>query len=197
MWSLTEHLLVGREAVFLKEVLGGSPGSWLALQWGWRKGMLAPCSCDQFAQKPGRAEMPQWEVGWATRLKDGHRGEGSGPRMLCYLVVAPEGWNISPETPGNTCERSDSPGEDAAVLAATKPLCPMCCCLVGQSCLTLSDSMDWSTPAFPVLHHLQSLLKLRSTESVMPSNHLILCHLLLLLPSSSFVYFLVFVVCVL
>ena len=30
---------------------------------------------------------------------------------------------------------------------------------------------------------LQSLLKLMSTESVMPSNHLILCHSLLLLPS--------------
>ena len=29
----------------------------------------------------------------------------------------------------------------------------------------------------------KSLLKLMSTESVMPSNHLILCHLLLLLPS--------------
>ena len=29
----------------------------------------------------------------------------------------------------------------------------------------------------------QSLLKLMSTESVMPSNHLLLCHLLLLLPS--------------
>ena len=29
----------------------------------------------------------------------------------------------------------------------------------------------------------QSLLRLMSTESVMPSNHLILCHLLLLLPS--------------
>ena len=30
----------------------------------------------------------------------------------------------------------------------------------------------------------QSLLKLMSTESVMPSNHLILCHLLLLSPST-------------
>ena len=29
----------------------------------------------------------------------------------------------------------------------------------------------------------QSLLKLTSTESVMPSNHLVLCHFLLLLPS--------------
>ena len=45
--------------------------------------------------------------------------------------------------------------------------------------------MDRSTPVFPVHHHQQSLslLKLMSIESVMPSNHLILCHPLLLLPS--------------
>ena len=36
---------------------------------------------------------------------------------------------------------------------------------------------------FPVYHQLQSLLKLMSIESVMPSNHLILCHPLLFLPS--------------
>ena len=43
--------------------------------------------------------------------------------------------------------------------------------------------MDCSTPGFPVLHHLPELFKLMSTESVMPSNHLILCCPLLLLPS--------------
>ena len=43
--------------------------------------------------------------------------------------------------------------------------------------------MDCSAPGFPVLHHLWSLLKLMSTESVIPSNHLILCHPLLFLPS--------------
>ena len=43
--------------------------------------------------------------------------------------------------------------------------------------------MDCSTPSFPVLHNLQSLLKLVSTELVMPSNHLILCCPLLFLPS--------------
>ena len=48
---------------------------------------------------------------------------------------------------------------------------------VTQSCLTLSNPMDCSTPGFPVLHHLPELV------SVMPSNHLILCHPLLLLPS--------------
>ena len=43
--------------------------------------------------------------------------------------------------------------------------------------------MNCSMPGFPVLHHLWSLLTLMSIESVMPSNHLILCHPLLLQPS--------------
>ena len=38
-------------------------------------------------------------------------------------------------------------------------------------------------PGLPVHHHSWSLLKLMSIESVMPSNHLILCHPLLLPPS--------------
>ena len=54
---------------------------------------------------------------------------------------------------------------------------------VAQSCPTLCDPMDCSTPGFPVHHQLPELLKLMSIESVMPSNHLILCHPLLLLPS--------------
>ena len=48
---------------------------------------------------------------------------------------------------------------------------------------TLCDPMDCGTPGFPVLHQLLELLKLMSIESVMPSNHLILCHPLLLPPS--------------
>ena len=43
--------------------------------------------------------------------------------------------------------------------------------------------MDGSTPGLLVHHQLQSLLKLMSIESVMPSNQLILCRPLLLLPS--------------
>ena len=43
-------------------------------------------------------------------------------------------------------------------------------------------TMDGSTPGLPVLHHLPEL-KLMSTESVMPPNHLILCRPLLLPPS--------------
>ena len=54
---------------------------------------------------------------------------------------------------------------------------------VAQLCLTLCDSMGCSTPGLPVHPQLPKLLKLMSIESVMPSNHLILCHPLLLLPS--------------
>ena len=43
--------------------------------------------------------------------------------------------------------------------------------------------MDCSTPGFPVHHQLLELTQTMSIESVMPSNHLILWHPLLLLPS--------------
>ena len=55
---------------------------------------------------------------------------------------------------------------------------------VAQSCLTLCDPMDCSThQASLSITNSQSSLKLMTTESVMPSNHLILCHPLLLPPS--------------
>ena len=41
--------------------------------------------------------------------------------------------------------------------------------------------MHCNTPGFPVLHYLLECFKLMSTESVMPSNHLIPCSPLLLL----------------
>ena len=54
-------------------------------------------------------------------------------------------------------------------------------CSVAKAYLTLCDPMDCRTPGFPVFHHLLSLLKLTSTESMMSSNHLILCCPLLFL----------------
>ena len=53
---------------------------------------------------------------------------------------------------------------------------------VAQSCLTVCDSMNRSTPGLPVHHQLPSSLRLTSIASVMPSSHLILCCPLLLLP---------------
>ena len=55
--------------------------------------------------------------------------------------------------------------------------------LVAQSCPALCDPMNCSTPGFLVYHQFLSLLKLMSIETGMPSNHLILCRFLLLLPS--------------
>ena len=52
---------------------------------------------------------------------------------------------------------------------------------VTQWCPTLCNPMDYSMPGLPVQHQRLDLLKLTSTESVMPSNHLILCRPLLLL----------------
>ena len=54
---------------------------------------------------------------------------------------------------------------------------------VAQSCPTLCDPMNCSMPNFSVHHQSQSLLKLVSLESVVLSNHLILCLPLLILPS--------------
>ena len=54
---------------------------------------------------------------------------------------------------------------------------------VPQSCPTPCDPMGCSPPGLPVHHNSHSLLKLMSMELVMPSNHLILCCPLLLLPS--------------
>ena len=68
------------------------------------------------------------------------------------------------------------------------PLMDVSCVLlfssVTQSCLTLCK---WTAAlqASLSITNSRSLLKLRSIESVMPSNHLILCHPLFLLPSVS------------
>ena len=53
---------------------------------------------------------------------------------------------------------------------------------VAQSCLTLCNPMNHSTPGLPSITNSWSLPKLMSIESVMPSSHLILCRPLLLLP---------------
>ena len=54
---------------------------------------------------------------------------------------------------------------------------------VAQSCPILCNPMDCSTLGFPVLHISWSLLKLMSIETVMPSNYLVICCPLFLLPS--------------
>ena len=61
---------------------------------------------------------------------------------------------------------------------------PLAVVALVQLCLILCDPMNYSMPGFsPSFTVSLSLLKLMSIETVMPSNHLILCHPLFLLPS--------------
>ena len=54
---------------------------------------------------------------------------------------------------------------------------------ITQSCPTLCDQWAAAGQTFLFINNSQSLLKLMSIELMMPSNHLILCRPLLLLPS--------------
>ena len=51
------------------------------------------------------------------------------------------------------------------------------CCSVAKLCPPLCDPMDCSPPGFPVPHHLPEFAQTHVHESVMPSNHLVLCSL--------------------
>ena len=62
-------------------------------------------------------------------------------------------------------------------------LCFICCCSVSKLCPTLCDPMDCSMQALLFFTISRSLLKLIAIESVMPSNHLIICCPFLLPPS--------------
>ena len=53
---------------------------------------------------------------------------------------------------------------------------------VAQSCPTLCEPMDCSTPGLPVHHQLLEFTQTHVHRLVMPSSHLILCRPLLLLP---------------
>ena len=57
------------------------------------------------------------------------------------------------------------------------------CCSVVKSFPTLFDPMDCSTTGSSVLLYFLDFARFMSIESVMPSNHLIVCHPLLLPPS--------------
>ena len=61
--------------------------------------------------------------------------------------------------------------------------CKANCCSVTQSCLTLGNPMDCSTPGFPVLHCFLEFAQTHVHWVGDATNHLILCCPLLLLPS--------------
>ena len=78
-------------------------------------------------------------------------------------------------------ERPPPPGADCP-MPAYRDHTGCCCYSVAKSCPTLCSwtAAGQASPSFTIP---ESLLRFMSLESVMPSNHLILCCLLLILPS--------------
>ena len=64
-------------------------------------------------------------------------------------------------------------------------ICSMCCCCcsIAKSCPISCNAMTCSMPGFPTFIMSPSLLSILGIESVIPFNHLILCHPILLLAS--------------
>ena len=126
---------------------------------------------DPDARKDWRQEKGMTEdemAGWHHRL-DEHEfeqalGVGDGQRSL--VCCSPGG-----------CKESDT----TEWLNWTESL-PVRI-VAAQSCPTLCNSMDCSTPGSSVLRSLPEFYQLTSIESVMLSSNLILCWPLLLLPS--------------
>ena len=118
-----------------------------------------------------RGRGPKWWAWWLTR---GFRGIGSDPQLLWKSERGTQGGPQGPRVgPGTQ-------GESRGLRAETRDSVS----LVTQSCLTLCDHMDCSTPGLERVHYqLPEFTQTRAIESVMPSNHLILCRALLLPPS--------------
>ena len=115
-------------------------------------------------------------------------GQGGGPlegSSASLQNVRPRGTNVLDPRPSPNC----STQEKDICTAVGQLSCQgpesseCCCCSVTKLCLTLCDPKDCSTPGSLSFIISLSLLKLRFITSAMPSNHLILCHPLVLLSS--------------
>ena len=130
---------------------------------------LVPCveGCGRVPGPPG-----PWEGAEATGTPQlAPLGDSSGRSLA------------QPHTRGSSLRPSGS--DDALVPQPEREqMCLFQFSSVAQSCLTLCDPKDCSTPGLPVHHHLPEFTQthIMRIESVMPSNHLILCRPLLLLP---------------
>ena len=110
----------------------------------------------QVAQRLGRPQL--------SPTPRGHQRPGHSVTPSPHPRNSTQG-QTQPHTPGKGVQRG--PG----------------CCHSALCHVRLCNPTDGSTPGLPVHAISWSLLKLMSIESVMPSNHLILCRPLLLPPS--------------
>ena len=101
--------------------------------------------------------------------------------QACFSPVCP-GSTLSPwRQRGHLC--SGRLGRDCGCYVFHNTVCCCCCCSPAKLCSTPCNPENCSAPGSSVLHDLLSFLKLMSIESMMPSNHPILCCPVLHLPS--------------
>ena len=114
-----------------------------------------------------RGKRALWQAQWAGH--DEHRDASA------WLEI---GW---PSPPWQNCSKSGVQGQVMILAHLLLKTSYCCCCSVTRSCLTLVT--PWTGAQQAPLSSIisQNLFKFMSIESVMPSNHLILCRPLLLL----------------
>ena len=144
----------GRFALALSQHIGRSGLALLPPRCPGRPGTAAP-------EQHGRAASAVVQV----PKRSAHHG---GPRAHAVSCGGPG------NGPWASAPRAQISGKQGPILNCR------CCCSVAKSFPILCDPMDCSTPGLPVHPHSQSLPKLMSIKSVMPSNHLSPCHPLLL-----------------
>ena len=82
----------------------------------------------------------------------------------------------------NILNKSGESGHPCLVPDPRSPFSSVQFSSATQSCVTICHSMYDSRPGLPDHHHLPEVTQTTSIKMVMPSNHLILCRPLLLLP---------------
>ena len=75
-----------------------------------------------------------------------------------------------PDSPAHSLSPITCPGQGQTHTQDTQRLLPSVCRSVAQSCPTLCDPVDCSSPGLPVHHQLPEFTQLTSVESVMPSS---------------------------
>ena len=133
-----------------------------------------------------RGEMTLRDLGEASnsqargslRLLEGNQEKG----LQLILPAEPsEGeWPCPQLTSGLLASRTE---REYISAVPSHPVCSpllqkVCCCSVAQSCPTLWDPMDCSTPGFPVLHYLPEFAKTHVhwvNDAIQPSHPLSSC----------------------
>ena len=135
----------------------------------------------------------EWEGNAKFRLQPGGHLKGQKSAYCVGLgikeiemdrqVSTPSGWNeMQPRHGARGAQKESREWWQFSMASAKGWFSSVQFSSVAQSCPTLCDPMNHSTPGLHVHYNSTSSLRLTSIESVMPSSHLILCRPLLLLP---------------